>query len=1020
VAPEKPWLDGAARAIADGQPVDWDGLASTAGVPDRPSVAHLRLVARIAEVHRDQSADETTAPGPRCGGAVPDVVGQSWGSLALAERIGGGAYGDVFRARDPRLDRDVALKLLRVGCDPAAGAEVIDEARRLARVRHPHVVTIHGADYRDGRVGLWMELVRGRSLDREVAERGPFSAAEAALIGVDLCGALAAVHAGGRIVLMDFGSTCDQMDLSRAAPDGAVGTPLYAAPEVLAGGEVSASSDLYSLGVVLYHLVTGAYPVSGRTLDDVRAAHRRCERRGLKDARPDLPDEFITVVERAIAPNPEDRFASAGTMAAALSAILAVAPGRAQVSDAVRPPGERAREGSRSLRSRLVPATRRGRVTAALAVVALAAASACGVHAVLRPNAAGASLGFQPRDWLLVTVFDNRTGNPRLDGTVEYALERELQNSRFVNLPSRERIHDALRLMRKPRDTSIDEAIGREVCLRDGGIRALVHGRVDKLGSAYQIGARVVEPATGRTVLAAAVEAPSEERIIAAVRELSERIRTSLGEHDRDLESTGQMLEKVTTPSLKALQLYSQGMALLMTDRRDDWRTAGALFEQATREDSEFASAYAYLSWTWQPSLTWGDRAKQLTASERAFQLAEHATERERLFIRGTYFQQRGQVDAARAEYEAVVRIYPDHYWGVNNLAAVSRDTDTALPYLVRLADLRPNHVFYGARAARALIEAGRKDEAVPYVERARAIQRQGGAPSDPNALGITLEQWVDCFPIWQLWIEGDAVGALAGVRELSAAAERDRDDDLRKALVIWHIILGRLREADALLLRSLAELEHSGQQAPRSQRLPDVMPEVLLAWNAELRGDREGARHWLQRLSSRVAWADRDDWWESVFMPARAGLAADVRQSLANPEKWWLKAEAYVAWANGDLALAAGRPAEAAALLTTALARFPPRYITRHLLVQSLVRALEESGRPEAALDIIVNNLQPNDRSPFHYLNLSAWLDLQASRARLLRRLGRFRQAESIEAELRRYLRYADADLLMVRQLGR
>ena len=152
----------------------------------------------------------------------------------------------------------------------------MDEARRLARLRHEHVVQVYGAEEHDGRVGLWTELVRGESLEQLVADRGPLGAREAALVGLDVCAALAAVHgaglvhrdvkaqnvmreAGGRVVLMDFGTGEDLAGTSRL-----VGTPFYLAPEIFRGQKASVQSDLYSVGVLLFYLVTGKFPVVGR------------------------------------------------------------------------------------------------------------------------------------------------------------------------------------------------------------------------------------------------------------------------------------------------------------------------------------------------------------------------------------------------------------------------------------------------------------------------------------------------------------------------------------------------------------------------------------------------------------------------------------------------------------------------------------------------------------------------------------------------------------------------------------
>jgi serine/threonine protein kinase len=243
----------------------------------------------------------------------------------------------VYRAWDTRLDREVALKLLPAGSssgDRPASA-IIHEGRLLARVRHSNVVTIYGAEQISDRIGLWMEFVRGETLEQILKQRTVVSTTEAVAIGVELCRAISAVHdagllhrdikthnvmraADGRIVLMDFGTG---RELDDDASSDLAGTPLYVAPEVLEGQQATIQSDIYSLGVLLYHLVTGSYPVHGRTLRGVRLAHERSERIPVRTARRDVPSKLARVIERAIDPDPERRYQSADTLAADLISL---------------------------------------------------------------------------------------------------------------------------------------------------------------------------------------------------------------------------------------------------------------------------------------------------------------------------------------------------------------------------------------------------------------------------------------------------------------------------------------------------------------------------------------------------------------------------------------------------------------------------------------------------------------------------------------------------------------------------
>lgn len=313
-------LDQLIASVADGRTIDWDALTEQAGPEAQQALKHLRLLSSVADVHRSavEDPDETRSVKeftPHGGETT------RWGHLELIEKIGEGAFGEVFRARDSWLDREVALKLLKPDiAQHTSPNRILSEARTLARLRHPNVVSVYGADVQTGRVGLWMELIRGQTLSQILSAYGTFSAQEATVVGQEVCRALAAVHAagivhkdlkaqnvmresGGRFVLMDFG---------------AGGTPVYLAPEVLAGSEATVASDIYAVGVLLFHLVTRRYPAAGASLEDLRKAHARGERRRLVDERTDLPDEFVELVEQALHPDAQHRFSTAGEMLEAL------------------------------------------------------------------------------------------------------------------------------------------------------------------------------------------------------------------------------------------------------------------------------------------------------------------------------------------------------------------------------------------------------------------------------------------------------------------------------------------------------------------------------------------------------------------------------------------------------------------------------------------------------------------------------------------------------------------------------
>lgn len=295
--------------LVDGRAIDWERvLREVSHGDERAALEDLHGLARFTE--SEDARDDIDLRAERTVGVpAPSSDGppRRWGHLEVLEEIGRGTYGVVYRAWDTRLARHVALKLL----SDDEGGHSIDEARRLARVSHPHVVSVYGADRIDGTVGVWMELLGGRTLDAILKDVGPLSEREACGVGIDVCGAVAAIHAaglihrdikaqnvmrerGGRLVLMDVGASI-ALSESTAPAVSFTGTPLYMSPELFDGTGPSVASDVYAIGVLLYRLVTAEFPIEGQTLGDVRRAHAESRRRPLRAVRPDLgPDSYAS------------------------------------------------------------------------------------------------------------------------------------------------------------------------------------------------------------------------------------------------------------------------------------------------------------------------------------------------------------------------------------------------------------------------------------------------------------------------------------------------------------------------------------------------------------------------------------------------------------------------------------------------------------------------------------------------------------------------------------------------------
>ena len=347
--PEDP-LDELAGSVADGAVVDWTLADSQAlNEDDQLKVTALQHVSRIFDFNR-RLQRTGTAPGagdrPLSRDLPPAAApgeAERFGDLLLLEPLGSGTSGEVWRAWDVRLRREVALKFLQGrGGSPGeareageAGIEspLLAEARSLARLRHPSVVAVHGIAEHDGRLGMWMELLRGENLADAIERMGPLRQAEVVRIGRALALALAAVHdAGlvhrdvkpanvflesGRVVLTDFGLG------RRRGVEGESGrisgTPMFMAPELLAGEPASPRSDLYALGVTLRWALTGRPPFVAATIAELKAEAARGPATALRTERPQASPALVAAIERAMAPVPAQRFATAAELAQALA-----------------------------------------------------------------------------------------------------------------------------------------------------------------------------------------------------------------------------------------------------------------------------------------------------------------------------------------------------------------------------------------------------------------------------------------------------------------------------------------------------------------------------------------------------------------------------------------------------------------------------------------------------------------------------------------------------------------------------
>lgn len=296
---------------------------------------------------------------------------------------------------------------------------------------------------------------------------------------------------------------------------------------------------------------------------------------------------------------------------------------------------------------------------------------------------------FGLNDWVLITQFDNRSGEEVLDGTLEYALERELNNSVFVKVIPRYRIEDVLRLMKMPVDSNVDVETGRQISLRDGAVSILLTGRIDKVGETYSLTVTLVKASDGVTINSLSSISADQSSILQTVAKLSVEVRQTLGEELDNIESYKPDLARVSTHSLQALQIYSRAENL-MRDGSNRFK-AMPLLKQAIRIDPEFASAHLLLHYLY---LDIDDSSQANFHLQKAMTLSDKISERERLFIISTdHLSRPAEWQQGIDILEILSGIYTDHFWANSNLATQFQEMGdyeekpTRIDYIVLIYD---------------------------------------------------------------------------------------------------------------------------------------------------------------------------------------------------------------------------------------------------------------------------------------------------------------------------------------------
>ena len=507
------------------------------------------------------------------------VIGQTLSHYKILGPLGKGAMGEVFAAEDVRLGRRVAVKLLpaELCSDPAAVERFEREARIISGLNHPNICPLHDIGAHDGTQFMVMELLEGETLGAGIA-RGPLDLDQLLGFGADVAGALDAAHrqgvvhrdikpanlfvtTGGAIKVLDFGvaklsDLATGLDVTRGGTDQltsvgtAIGTVAYMSPEQARGEAIDGRSDLFSLGVVLYEMATGGLPFPGATAAVVFEGILGKTPSPPSSRRAGLPAEFDRVL-RALDKDPALRYQTAADLRAELKRLQ--------------------RETSTVPRAPALETAARPRRWWWLAAPLATAGVMAGVFAWQSAR----TPALADKDLVLLADLTNRTGDTKFDDTLGEALKVQLRQSPFLNLVPEQRVQATLRMMERPMDTAVDDAVGREVCQRVGA-RALLTSTIASLGNSYVITLRALDCVTGDILAERQTEASRKEEVLKQLGDTTSSFREQLGESLASIKRYDASVEMATTSSLEALKAYSQALMARRT-QGDRAASGGAL-----------------------------------------------------------------------------------------------------------------------------------------------------------------------------------------------------------------------------------------------------------------------------------------------------------------------------------------------------------------------------------------------------------------------------------------------------------
>src|SRR5438094_6654801 len=624
------------------------------------------------------------------------------GRYEILELLGEGGMGAVYKARDRELDRFVALKVIRP--ELANQQEVLRRFKQeliLARqVTHKNVIRIFDLGEADGIKFISMDFIEGQDLRGLLRQKGRLSPEEATSIVMQVCQALEAAHAegvvhrdlkpqnimldsSGRATVMDFG-IARSMELTGMTQTGALlGTPDYMSPEQAKGQEADARSDVFTLGIIFYELLTGKTPYRADTVLGTLLKRTQERARPPHELDPDLPRYLSDVVVRCLEIDPQLRYQSASEIISDLETQRGTRPG---LSVALHKPG--VRRAMFSLAGIGVAVA-----LALLLVVGLVVRSKLSDRSTTKPGQAAPAVS------LAILPFRNASGDPSLDWLgpeLAELLSTDVGQSPSLRTVSSDRLHQILHDLQLTPNAALDPTTIRRVA-EFSSAQTVVWGRYARFGDQIRIDATVEDLKRDHTA-AMKAEAPNANAIPGAVDTLAQAIRENLALSASVVKELQAQAFKPSSNSLPALRDYNDGIQLL---RQGNNLEAQRRFEASTKEDPGFALAYAKLAQTY---ANLGGDSEAERYSRKAVDLSQKLPAQEKYRIAASHARIMKDYPKAIESYENLAKVAPGDTDVQSTLARLYEETGA----FDRARDLYAKVLTSDPKSVDALLAMGR------------------------------------------------------------------------------------------------------------------------------------------------------------------------------------------------------------------------------------------------------------------------------------------------------------------------